>query len=48
MALQVWVKPQVKDGKVYWLADSDSALTKVPLCYMNVSTIMPPHIPMQS
>jgi len=26
---QVWVKPQVRDGKIYWLADSDSALTKV-------------------
>ncbi|CAL5221620.1 g3842 [Coccomyxa viridis] len=25
---QVWVKPQVRDGKIYWLADSDSALTK--------------------
>ncbi|CAK0780542.1 hypothetical protein CVIRNUC_005087 [Coccomyxa viridis] len=25
---QVWVKPEVRDGKVYWLADSDSALTK--------------------
>ena len=29
IALQVWVKPEVRDGKVYWLADSDSALTKV-------------------
>lgn len=23
------MKPQVRDGKIYWLADSDSALTKV-------------------
>ena len=29
LRLQVWVKPQVRDGKIYWLADSDSALTKV-------------------
>lgn len=28
-AAQVWVVPEVKDGKVYWKADSDSALTKV-------------------
>ena len=32
MRLQVWVKPQVRDGKIYWLADSDSALTKVLRC----------------
>ena len=32
MHLQVWVKPQVREGKIYWLADSDSALTKVLFC----------------
>lgn len=26
---QVWVKPDVRDGKLYWKADSDSVLTKV-------------------
>ena len=25
---QVWVRPEVRDGKIYWQADSDSALTK--------------------
>ncbi|BDA43403.1 probable BolA-like protein 1 at C-terminar half [Coccomyxa sp. Obi] len=25
---QVWVKPELRDGKVYWKADSDSVLTK--------------------
>ena len=25
---QVWVVPEVREGKVYWRADSDSALTK--------------------
>ncbi|CAL8468621.1 g8161 [Coccomyxa elongata] len=25
---QVWVKPELRDGKVYWQADSDSVLTK--------------------
>ena len=27
-SLQVWVVPEVREGKVYWRADSDSALTK--------------------
>eukprot|EP00191_Tetraselmis_sp_GSL018_P013057 CAMPEP_0177588356 /NCGR_PEP_ID=MMETSP0419_2-20121207/6181_1 /TAXON_ID=582737 /ORGANISM="Tetraselmis sp., Strain GSL018" /LENGTH=263 /DNA_ID=CAMNT_0019078547 /DNA_START=224 /DNA_END=1015 /DNA_ORIENTATION=- len=25
---QVWVKPELRDGKVFWTADSDSQLTK--------------------
>lgn len=28
LALQVWVVPTVKEGKVFWQADSDSMLTK--------------------
>ena len=27
--VQVWVHPRVEDSKIYWEADSDSALTKV-------------------
>ena len=41
MALQVWVKPEVRDGKVYWLADSDSALTKVVSHTMHVLLCLP-------
>ena len=26
--MQVWVVPEVREGKIYWRADSDSALTK--------------------
>ena len=29
--MKVWVKPEIKDGKVFWTADSDSQLTKVPM-----------------
>jgi hypothetical protein len=28
--LQVWVVPTMKEGNVFWMADSDSLLTKVP------------------
>ena len=28
-AIQVWVHPRVDNGKIFWEADSDSALTKV-------------------
>ena len=28
-AVQVWVHPHVDAGKIFWEADSDSALTKV-------------------
>ena len=28
--VQVWVHPRVEAGKIFWEADSDSALTKVP------------------
>lgn len=27
--LQVWVVAELKDGRLYWQADSDSQLTKV-------------------
>ncbi len=36
LPLQVWVKPQVREGKIYWLADSDSALTKVMLWVLHL------------
>ena len=26
--MQVWVQPEVREGKLFWQADSDSALTK--------------------
>ena len=41
LLLQVWVKPQVRDGKVYWLADSDSALTKVMVSGFCMLPIVP-------
>jgi len=28
VCVQVWVVPEVREGKIYWRADSDSALTK--------------------
>jgi hypothetical protein len=30
MHAQVWVAATIRDGKMFWSADSDSALTKVP------------------
>ena len=41
LRLQVWVKPQVRDGKIYWLADSDSALTKVMFKELYLLPVVP-------
>lgn len=43
--VQVWVHPRVEDGKIFWEADSDSALTKVccllALCPWPCTYLMP-------
>jgi len=47
--VQVWVHPHVEAGKIFWEADSDSALTKVrclpALCPWPCICLMPPTQP---
>ena len=47
--VQVWVHPRVEAGKIFWEADSDSALTKVrcllALCPWPCTYLMPPAQP---
>ena len=46
--MQVWVKPELRDGKLYWQADSDSALTKASIpavLFLAAPPLQPPDMP---